>query len=88
MLPHPHLLVRRQTSTPPHLRPARHEHAEVSGSMDMAKEYLGALAPPTGLGLLFWLLMRSILRADRNERAAARRAGEEASRARRDGDPQ
>lgn len=85
---HPHLLVRRQTSTPPHVRPARHEHTEVSSTMDMAKEYLGALAPPTGLGVLFWLLMRSILRADRSERAAARRAEEEASEARRDGDAQ
>jgi hypothetical protein len=55
--------------------------------MDMAKEYLGALAPPTGLGLLFWLLMRSILRADRSERAAARRAEEEHSETHRDAAP-
>lgn len=43
----------------------------------MAKEYLAALAPSTGLGVLFWLLMRSILRADRSERAAVRRAAAE-----------
>jgi hypothetical protein len=43
----------------------------------MFKEYFAALVPSTGLGLLFWLLMRSVLRADRSERAAARRVREE-----------
>ncbi|ABS06023.1 hypothetical protein [Kineococcus radiotolerans] len=47
--------------------------------MDVFKEYFAALAPSTGLGLLFWLLMRSVLRADRSERAAARRVRQERS---------
>ncbi|MEW1956352.1 hypothetical protein [Kineococcus sp. NPDC059986] len=37
-------------------------------------DYLAALLPPAGLAVLFVLLMRSILHADRRERAAARRA--------------
>lgn len=40
-------------------------------------DYFAALAPSVGLFLLFWLLMRSILRADRSERAAQQRAREE-----------
>lgn len=34
---------------------------------------LGALAPPVGVGLLFWFALRSIIRADRSERAAISR---------------
>ena len=34
---------------------------------------LGALVPSVGVGLLFWLAMRYIVRADRNERAALAR---------------
>ena len=42
---------------------------------------LGALVPSVGVGLLFWLAMRYIVRADRNERAAlARLDAEEAAR--------
>ncbi|EYR62128.1 hypothetical protein N866_11575 [Actinotalea ferrariae CF5-4] len=33
-------------------------------------EILGALAPSVGVGLIFWLAMRKIIHADRNERAA------------------
>lgn len=33
-------------------------------------EILGALAPSAGVGLIFWLAMRKIVHADRNERAA------------------
>ncbi|PRY16010.1 hypothetical protein [Kineococcus rhizosphaerae] len=36
-------------------------------------EYLAALLPSAGLAVLFVLLMRSILHADRRERAAAAR---------------
>ncbi|MEZ0492501.1 hypothetical protein AB2L28_09660 [Kineococcus sp. TBRC 1896] len=36
-------------------------------------DQLAALLPPAGLALLFVLLMRAILHADRRERAAARR---------------
>ena len=31
---------------------------------------LAGLVPSVGVGLLFWLAMRKIVRADRNERAA------------------
>lgn len=33
-------------------------------------EILGALTPSVGVGLIFWLGMRKIIHADRNERAA------------------
>ncbi|WP_162301596.1 hypothetical protein [Nesterenkonia muleiensis] len=32
--------------------------------------YFQVLAPSVGVGLVFWLAMRAIFRADRNERAA------------------
>lgn len=32
--------------------------------------YFQVLAPSIGVGLVFWLAMRAIFRADRNERAA------------------
>lgn len=34
---------------------------------------VGALAPPVGVGLVFWLVMRWIVQADRRERAAQAR---------------
>ncbi len=33
-------------------------------------DILAALAPPVGVGLVFWFAMRAIVRADRRERAA------------------
>ena len=36
-------------------------------------EYFAVLAPSVGLGLIFWLVMRSLLRADAGEREAQRR---------------
>lgn len=37
----------------------------------------GALVPSIGVGLLFWFVMRSILRADRSEREADKQAEKE-----------
>lgn len=34
---------------------------------------LGSLVPPIGVGILFWIVMRAILRADRHERDVERR---------------
>ncbi len=34
---------------------------------------IGALLPPIGVGVIFWLVMRWILQADRRERAAIAR---------------
>ncbi|MFC7373669.1 hypothetical protein ACFQS2_14885 [Brachybacterium sp. GCM10030267] len=34
----------------------------------------GSLLPPIGAGLLFWFALRAIMRADRREREAERRA--------------
>ena len=34
----------------------------------------GALLPSIGVGLLFWFVIRSLLRADRREREAERQA--------------
>ncbi|MCV2395007.1 hypothetical protein OEB99_11875 [Actinotalea sp. M2MS4P-6] len=34
---------------------------------------VGALIPPIGVGVIFWLVMRWIVRADRQERAAIAR---------------
>jgi len=36
--------------------------------MDLFLEILGSIAPPILIGLLFWFIMRSILRADSKER--------------------
>ena len=36
--------------------------------MDIFLEILGSLTPPIFIGLLFWFIMRSILRADSKER--------------------
>lgn len=35
---------------------------------------LGSLVPSIGVGLLFWFVMRALLRADRREREAEREA--------------
>lgn len=37
----------------------------------------GALVPSIGVGLLFWFVIRAILRADRREREAERQAESE-----------
>jgi preprotein translocase subunit YajC len=36
--------------------------------MDALLDILGSLVPPIFIGLLFWFIMRSILRADSKER--------------------
>ncbi|MCH8561028.1 hypothetical protein LTH96_12740 [Nesterenkonia sp. LB17] len=41
--------------------------------------YFEVLAPSIGVGLVFWLAIRAIFRADRNERAAEIQVREEAS---------
>ncbi|MGJ9406703.1 hypothetical protein ACHABQ_10310 [Nesterenkonia aurantiaca] len=41
--------------------------------------YFEVLAPSIGVGLVFWLAIRAIFRADRNERAAETQVREEAS---------
>ncbi|GII97701.1 hypothetical protein CLV28_2061 [Sediminihabitans luteus] len=42
---------------------------------------VGALVPSIGVGLLFWVAMRAVIRADRTERAAvARMEAEEDAR--------
>lgn len=41
---------------------------------------VGALAPPVGVGLVFWLVMRWIVQADRRERAAQARLDAEQPR--------
>lgn len=51
--------------------------------MDTFWQGLGALIPSIGVGLLFYVAIRAIVRADRNERAAVARfeAAERASAA-------
>lgn len=46
------------------------------GNIDWAFE-LGALVPSIGIGLLFWLILRSILRADKHQREAEKQAERE-----------
>ncbi|GAA1163550.1 hypothetical protein [Nesterenkonia sandarakina] len=41
--------------------------------------YFEVLAPSIGVGLVFWFAIRSIFRADRNERAAETQVRDEAS---------
>lgn len=41
--------------------------------MDTFLAIMSGLAPSVGVGLLFWLAMRKILHADRNERIALER---------------
>ncbi|GAB2675938.1 hypothetical protein [Thalassiella azotivora] len=51
-------------------------------------EILGAIVPSIGVGLLFWLAIRAILRADQRERAAmAKLDRDQAQEARRAGSP-
>lgn len=38
--------------------------------MDVFWEYFSVLAPSIGLGLIFWLVMRSLFRGDAHERDA------------------
>ena len=38
--------------------------------MSPVLQALAALVPPIGVGLVFWLVIRSIVQADRRERAA------------------
>lgn len=45
---------------------------------------LGSLIPPVLTGLLFWFVMRAILRGDRHEREAERAAEREFEQAHRD----
>ncbi len=47
--------------------------------MDSVLAALGALVPPVGVGLVFWFVLRSIIRADRSERAAITRLDAEES---------
>lgn len=47
--------------------------------MDEFWTYFSVLAPSIGVGLVFWIAMRSIFRADRNERSAEAEVREEAS---------
>jgi len=48
--------------------------------MDSVLAAIGALVPPVGVGVLFWFVLRSMIRADRSERAAiARLDAEEAA---------
>ncbi|GAA1141991.1 hypothetical protein [Nesterenkonia lutea] len=41
--------------------------------------YFEVLAPSIGVGLVFWMAMRAIFRADRSERAAEAQVREDAS---------
>lgn len=52
--------------------------------METFWEYFSVLAPSVGLGLVFWLVMRSLLRADAGEREqrARRERGVDARAAR------
>jgi hypothetical protein len=38
--------------------------------MDLFLEILGSITPPIFIGLLFWFIMRAIIRADSKEREA------------------
>ncbi|HQY33623.1 hypothetical protein [Actinotalea sp.] len=48
--------------------------------MHPALQALAALVPSVGVGLLFWLAIRTIVRADRTERAAMARLDAEERR--------
>lgn len=45
--------------------------------MDVFWDYFSVLAPSVGVGLVFWLVMRSIFRADQGERSARARIEEQ-----------
>lgn len=49
--------------------------------MDSLWAAIAALIPSIGVGILFWFVMRTVIRADRNERlAVARMEAEEDAR--------
>lgn len=52
--------------------------------MDTFLEVLAGLIPSLGVGLLFFLAMRALMNADRNERAALARLAAEESQAEHD----
>lgn len=41
-------------------------------------DYLAVLLPSIGVGLIFWFVMRSVMRADRGERVAEKAARQDA----------
>ncbi|MDO5617932.1 hypothetical protein [Kocuria sp.] len=41
-------------------------------------DYLAVLLPSIGVGLIFWFVMRSVMRADRGEREAEKAARQDA----------
>ncbi|GEO95303.1 hypothetical protein ACT4S2_04380 [Kocuria turfanensis] len=43
-------------------------------------EYIVVLLPSISIGIIFWLILRSIFRGDRTERAAESRSQEDAQR--------
>ncbi|MDO4255249.1 MAG: hypothetical protein Q4C81_08940 [Kocuria sp.] len=43
-------------------------------------EYAAVLLPSIGVGLIFWFVLRSVVRADRGEREAQKTAQEDAER--------
>lgn len=45
--------------------------------MESIWPYFQVLAPSVGVGLVFWLAIRAIFRADRNERAAEEQTRQE-----------
>ncbi len=49
---------------------------------------IGALVPPIGVGIIFWLVMRWIVQADRRERAAQARLDAQASQSAGRNDPE
>lgn len=54
--------------------------------MDTFLEVLAGLTPSIGVGFLFFLAMRSLMNADRNERAALARLAAEESQADHEGE--
>ena len=48
--------------------------------MDLALEIAAGLVPSIGVGLIFWFVIRAIIRADRAERAALARLDQERAR--------
>ncbi|WP_062516185.1 hypothetical protein [Demequina gelatinilytica] len=57
--------------------------------MPIWQQVLVGVIPSIGVGALFWYVMRAVIRADRNERAAlaAAEAGDEAGEAPRSAQP-
>ncbi len=46
--------------------------------MPVWQQVLVGIVPSIGVGAIFWYVMRGVIRADRNERAAIAQAGAEA----------